>query len=215
MGTFVDRTGQTHWRVTFVSKTDKRGNGGTVIWACRCECGTEFEARSDQIISGHTKSCGCLSVENKSKTCIERNTTHGMSWKHPLYGRWTRMHRRCKDPKSKSYPDYGGRGIRVCDEWHSYKHFYEWAMNNGFDEKLEIDRIDNNGDYKPDNCRFVPRIVNARNKRNTKLNTHLVHEMRSIYKSGGTIASISLNTGIKQCTVFDAVKGKSWSEACY
>ena len=165
MGTFVDRSGQKYGRITFVKPTGKRGNGGLVVWLCRCDCGAEIEARPDLVISGHTKSCGCLSAENKSKTCISRNTTHNMAWKHKLYGRWCGMHRRCKDEKCKSFSDYGGRGIRVCDEWSDYKTFYDWAIVNGFDECLEIDRINNDGNYCPENCRFITKQENCKNKR--------------------------------------------------
>lgn len=165
MGIFADYSGQKHWRVTFLRKTEKRGSGGSVIWACRCECGIEFETRAHTIVSGHTKSCGCLSFENKSKTCIERNTTHGMSWKTKIYGVWCGMRRRCTDPKFKSFKDYGGRGIQVCSEWLDYKTFHDWAVTHGYQEGLELDRRDNNGSYSPDNCRFVTRLENARNKR--------------------------------------------------
>jgi hypothetical protein len=165
MGRFVDRSGQKYWRTTLVSPTAKRGNGGSVVWLCLCECGNKFESRSDMIMSGHIKSCGCLSTENKSAVCIKRNTTHNMSWKHKLYGRWVGMHRRCKDEKFKSYPDYGGRGIQVCEEWSDYKTFYDWAIENGFSENLEIDRIDNNGNYCPNNCQFITKQENLKNKR--------------------------------------------------
>lgn len=82
------------------------------------------------------------------------------------------MKDRCYNPKLKDYKNYGGRGIKVCEEWHKFENFYEWSMKNGYRDGLEIDRIDVNGDYTPNNCRFVPRLINANNKRNNRFITH-------------------------------------------
>ena len=143
-----------------------------MVWALRCDCGTEFEGRSDMIVSGHTKSCGCLSTENKSQTCISRNTTHNLTRKSKIYGVWCGMRRRCTDPNSKSYRDYGGRGISFCDEWLDYQTFHDWAVTNGYGPGLEIDRINNDGNYHPDNCRFVTKAENCKNKR-SKYTRHI------------------------------------------
>lgn len=97
------------------------------------------------------------------------NYTHGYSSTHPkLFGTWETMRSRCNNPARDKYKDYGGRGIKVCDEWNnSAEAFCKWALNNGYKEGLQIDRIDNNGNYEPSNCRFVTPKQNSRNRRNT------------------------------------------------
>ena len=98
--------------------------------------------------------------------------THGICAEHPdLYGVWCSMKGRCENPNRQKYKDYGGRGIKVCEEWHDCGVFAEWAFANGYKQGLQIDRIDNNGDYRPENCRFVTPKQNSRNRRNTKLLT--------------------------------------------
>lgn len=95
--------------------------------------------------------------------------THGFSMTHPkLFGIWETMRSRCNNPNRERYGDYGGRGIEVCDEWNlSAESFCEWALANGYKDGLQIDRIDNNGNYEPSNCRFVTPKENSRNRRNT------------------------------------------------
>lgn len=106
-----------------------------------------------------------------------RNTVHGLM-KGPdgkrtrLYGIWVRMRQRCYDPNSSDYNRYGGRGIKVCQEWNDYRNFYNWAMANGYNDELSIDRIDPNGNYEPSNCRWIPLTDQNRNKRNSRLITY-------------------------------------------
>ena len=112
-------------------------------------------------MSGKTKSCGC---EKYGKN----NITHNKS-KTRLYRIWTDLKTRCNNPKFPSFKNYGGRGIKVCEDWESdFMRFYEWAMSNGYDETLSIDRIDNNRGYFPSNCRWVTNYVQSRNKRTNK-----------------------------------------------
>lgn len=104
--------------------------------------------------SGHVKSCGCLLKKSA-----------GLS-KSKLYKRWIGMKTRCYNLKTLNYNNYGGRGIAICEKWkYNFMVFYKWALENGWDNKLQIDRIDNNGDYSPENCRFVTMEENGLNKR--------------------------------------------------
>lgn len=126
---------------------------------CRCDCGTHVIVDAQAISTGNTKACGCLRKEVASA----RRTTHGMS--HSLlYGVWQSMKERCQKPSCANYRVYGGRGISVCDAWQTPEPFISWALSSGYSEGLEIDRINNDGNYEPSNCRFVPRSVNANNK---------------------------------------------------
>lgn len=122
----------------------------------RCECGTIAVHR----LSDLTK---LLSVQCKS--CA--STVHGFAKRERLYDVWIVMRERCNNPNDQAAKNYGGRGIRVCDEWNDYTAFRTWALTNGYADNLEIDRRETNGNYEPGNCRWVTRKVNARNRRNT------------------------------------------------
>jgi len=165
----IDLTGRRFGRLVVLYECDERKNG-KVVWHCRCDCENEVNVRSGDLTSGHTTSCGCYNRER----VVEANTTHGMSRQektYPVYVAWKSMFWRCENPNNKWYKDYGGRGITVCDEWRNPVVFIDWALANGWRKGLSIDRIDNNGNYKPDNCHWVTRKENNRNKRNNHLIT--------------------------------------------
>lgn len=137
------------------------------LWECKCECGASVVVRPYLVRSGHTGSCGCLQRERVS----EVSTTHGES-RSRLYRIYNGMKNRCYNPAQANYSSYGGRGIKICDEWlNSFAVFQEWALSNGYTDQLSIDRIDNDGDYEPSNCRWVPRSVQQRNTSRTNLIT--------------------------------------------
>jgi hypothetical protein len=121
----------------------------------RCDCGNEKTFRLFNL--KHNSSCGCVAPHE----------THGGTGTK-LHKRWKDMFKRCNNKNAQNFGRYGQRGIAVCDEWKRFESFREWAMANGFDENLEIDRIDNNKGYSPDNCRFVDRKTNLRNRSNTR-----------------------------------------------
>lgn len=142
--------------LTVVKKSNNRSKNGTIYWICKCECGTIKEILSTNLVR-NLKSCGCKNG----------NTKHGLR-KHKLYKVWLDMKARCTKSNRIEYKHYGGRGISVCDEWlNNPKLFIEWALNNGYEKELTIDRVDNNGNYEPSNCRFVNRSVQNSNKRYT------------------------------------------------
>lgn len=134
---------------------------------CLCKCGKYVICDMGNVIKGNKKSCGCwISATTFSKT-------HGMS-NHPLYRVWSGMKRRCYLKTRENYKLYGGMGVEVCQEWlYDFMNFYNWAMTNGWQKGLQIDRYPNkDGNYEPSNCRCVTALVNNRNKRNTIYITH-------------------------------------------
>lgn len=154
-------------RITVV-KYIGTSNDRKALWECVCECGKVFIANGKEIRSGHTLSCGCLKVERT----ISANTTHGESASR-LYKIYAGMKDRCYNKNNKRYDIYGQKGIKICDEWlNSYEAFRDWAMSNGYKEDLTIDRINSNGNYCPENCRWTTAEVQANNTSRNHLLTY-------------------------------------------
>ena len=135
------------------------------VWLCKCDCGKETYTIARHLLSGGTISCGCAQLQAAHDTCICRNITHGFSNKDRLYSIWKSILQRCNNPRNKSYKDYGKRGIKICEEWKNYPIFREWSLSNGYSPGLTIDRIDNDGNYCKNNCRWVTREIQNNNKR--------------------------------------------------
>lgn len=166
----LDLRGQRFGRLTVIKDTGKkRYPGKNKIWLCKCDCGKLIEVHSGRLRGGETKSCGCLKFAKRSEHPEYKNER--------LYCVWVGMRRRCRSKESRGYKNYGGRGISVCTEWDDYGTFREWAISAGYNENAELnectlDRIDVNGDYCPENCRWVNSRVQNNNRRNNLLVTY-------------------------------------------
>lgn len=128
----------------------------------RCDCGTERAMRRYNLMNGKSKSCGCARKESLAAA----KTRHGGA-KTRLNTIWVLMRRRCLAPGSTNWNEYGGRGIKVCEDWADFAKFRSWALEAGYDENLTLDRVDNDGPYAPENCRWATRQQQTRNRRNT------------------------------------------------
>lgn len=152
---FIDLTGEKFGKWIIV-KRDVDTNNKRSRWICKCECGISRSVSSDRLISGRSLSCGCFKRRNYDKYGKERYKR--------IHGIWRNMNYRCYNKKSKSYKYYGERGVTVCEEWKTVNPFVEWAINNGYDDNLEIDRINPYGNYEPSNCRWITMVEQQNNK---------------------------------------------------
>lgn len=176
MSNFKDLTNKRFGKLLVIENTNKKKNKKT-IWLCKCDCGDYKEVQVDNLTTGHTKSCGCL---------------NGKGYKHNLkntrlYYIWSCMKQRCYNKNHKQYKDYGQRGIKICNEWHEFINFYNWAINTDYQDNLTIDRINNNGNYEPENCRWVNMKIQSNNRRSNhiieyKNETHTLKEWCDILK---------------------------------
>ena len=201
MSNCEDLTGYRFGKLTVIERMGK-SKQGHILWLCKCDCGETTTSFAHRLKSGKKKSCGCLYKE-------ERWTTH---YKHGgtnerLYRVWTDMHTRCNNPNDKAYKNYGARGISICEEWNNYETFRIWAIKNGYQPNSKsgvttLDRIDVNGNYCPENCRWVSYKEQNNNRRNNFLLTY----------NGKTQTAMqwSEELGIKYSTLYARIKTYKW-----
>jgi len=185
-------------RLTVIGYAGKTKRGER-LWKCRCECGRTTNVITARLLSGKTRSCGCLQAENRIK--IAQNKTHGKTQTKEYYT-WITMKQRCCNPNNRKYKDYGGRGIKVCDRWlHSFENFYK-DMGEA-PKGYSIDRIDVNGDYCLKNCRWADVETQSNNKRNSIKITYM--------GITGSLNFWSSITGISKDTLYARLHVWKWS----
>ena len=160
-------------------------------WLCECDCGEVLVVSSTSLTGGCTQSCGCLSKD------FPHGTTHG-GHGSKLYAIWVSMRNRCNNAGSTNYKWYGGRGVKVCSEWNWFPNFQKWALANGYAEQLTIDRVNGDGNYGPDNCRWSTMKEQNNNRRdNLWIN---------IDGQAKTIPQWSDLSGVSQSTIWERVR---------
>lgn len=174
-------------RLTVIRCTGRAGNFGHYHYECSCECGNTKVVARTSLLQSLTKSCGCLRIESR----IKHNGSHDNA-----YWSWKAMHRRCYNKSHDSYPRYGGRGISVCDRWHDYKNF---KQDMGEREKgMSIDRIDPNGDYTPENCRWAT----AKQQSNNRSYNRLVEYKGKVYTCAQLANEYGVDSGVLNRRIF-------------
>lgn len=186
MPTYKDLVGMKFGKLTVIERA--QSIKGRTAFKCICDCGNTKVVKSGLLISGKTRSCGCLAVNNFNQT------THGKSCTK-LYGVWSTMKSRCNNTNTEHYKNYGARGIKVCEEWErDFQAFYDWAYANGYQDGLTIDRIDVNKGYEPDNCRWATMKKQSNNR---VTNIYFTHNGKT-----HTLAEWADETGIKYGTLW-------------
>ena len=184
-------------------ETEERSKSGTIKYICNCDCGNTVTVDGTSLRNGNTKSCGCLQKSLAKSMCVKRNTVHGMA-NTRLYRLWSDIKRRCYNKSDVSYKFYGGRGIKMCEEWRNdFKVFADWAYKTGYDITAQrgeytIERINVNEDYSAENCTWKTIVEQQRNKRSTK---------KYLYNGEYyTLSELENLSGIKSTTLFNRIK---------
>lgn len=194
---FIDLTGQTFGYLTVLERGENNPHG-QARWRCRCVCGRETLVVAAKLRSGRTISCGCMGLRHATEAKIRHGDALSKG-KVRLYTTWEAMKRRCCNPNCRQYQYYGGKGVKVCDEWLEYEGFKAWALANGYADNLTIDRIDSNGDYEPANCQWITLAENISRAKRTPQDVEA--KIVQMLQQGVLGASICRETGVSRATV--------------
>lgn len=208
-----DLLGQQFDRLYVEKRSELKSREGRAMWVCSCSCGNRVLVDTKSLTTRTTRSCGCYSREVHSQIF----TKHGAS-KSKLYFVWSDMKSRCSDTNALPYQDYGGRGIKVCEEWvASFESFQRWALDNGYKQGLTLDRINVNDGYTPENCRWVTMKTQCNNKRNNRFisykgETHTVSEWSEVTGISKAVLRYRLNAGwsVKDALSVQPIRGGNY-----
>lgn len=195
----LDLTGERYERLVVIKKVGV-SKDGQKTYLCKCDCGNVKIIKSGNLRSGKTKSCGCYNSD-KVKMRNKHNSKHGGCGSR-LYSIWIDMRARCKYEKAINWHLYGGRGIKVCKDWdNDFESFRKWALSNGYESGLQLDRVDNDGNYEPDNCKWSSRSEQGNNRRTCKYIT-----INGVTK---TVSEWCDESGVKRSTAYNRIK-RGW-----
>ena len=187
-----------------------RYDSGHAIWKCKCDCGNIAYVQGDKLINGYAKSCGCYRTANT----IKRSTKHGQATRKNMtqeYRSYHDMKKRCYSSKNIGYKNYGGRGIKVCDRWlESFENFYNdmGKCPKGY----SLDRINNDGNYEPSNCRWASNTTQGRNSRHTKLTLKKAQKIRKLNLQGVSRKELQKLFNVGKTTIAKVINYITWKE---
>jgi len=205
MGKFIDETGKRFGRLVVLHRTWNRKT--SAFWQCQCDCGGKTKTSGTDLRSGHSTSCGCLAIEKMNAA----TTTHGLS-KTPIYKVWKEMRRRCNLQSHARFKNYGGRGIVVCERWNMSFETFLKDVGGDYKSNLQIDRINNNGNYEPGNTRWVDAKTNVRNSRTVKIDAQDAGAIKSMLIFGSKQSEIARNFGISTGIVEAINSKRTWTD---
>lgn len=200
----IDLTGTRFERILVLGPSEKTNRVGA-LWECQCECGTRFIAESYKLRTGHTTSCGC----HRRKALLKSRTIHGRANKSHTYRTWKEMRQRCMNPKSDKFHWYGGRGITICERWMEYQNFLSDMGERP--TGMTLDRIDNDGPYSPENCRWATHIEQTRKQKKNVLSEELANQMRADRAAGMTFKQLGEKYGVSDTTAHRCCMRRTWA----